>query len=410
MSTRPAATLDERVSRFQIFETVTPPTDPWPVLAELRRERPVAWSDALGGYWIVSRYTDALAIFKDPETFSSENNNIPRRPPRVFGRGIPLNSDRPDLTFYRKVLEPLFAPRVLAGFEEEIRGAARGLLAPLVAAGGGDFVAAFAAPYPALFFLPLLGLHDDELGELLRLHFEILETTRLGPSADGSREARVDAASEALRERIVAILDARESMSDPPDDIVTGLLRARAGDRALTRDEMTRIIRLLFGAGLDTVKSTITLATWHLATNPADRRALAADPGLIPGAVEEFLRYFGIVQTGRLVTRDVEFGGVRMRAGDMVLLPLASANRDDERFSEPNSLDIRRSPNPHLGFGAGPHRCLGSHLARLELRIALEEIHDAMPDFELAPGADPRWFGGVIIGAENLPLTIAGRP
>jgi cytochrome P450 len=394
------------------FSTFNPHTveDPFPVLAELRETCPATWSEKNGGFWYLTRYEDIVAALKRTDLFSSEATFLPRTKHPVFGPEIPMHIDRPDHTTYRKIMAPYFAPKQVAAMEDEIRANARELLEPFVAAGGGDFVSAFAKPFPASSFLPLLGLDRTEVDVLVELLDELLITAKLGPSADGSREARRDAALHGLRDRLTDILDARAGMEDPPDDIVTGLLASTFGDRDLSRDEILRMIRLFFAAGLDTIKHTLSMSLWFLATHDEQRRELVADPSLIPGAAEELLRYFSTVTAyARLVTQDVEFAGVQMREGDMLLLPIIAANRDPAKFSEPETVDFRRAPNPQIGYGAGPHRCAGSHLARLELKVALEEIHRAMPDYALPEDFEPTRTGGQVSGIPHLPIVIPDR-
>jgi len=399
----------EGAGRFSTFD-VLGVEEPFPILRELAPHCSSAWSEAMGGFWYLTRYEDILEALRRPDVFSSEATFLPRTKHPVFGPEIPIHIDRPAHTEYRRIIAPHFAPQAVAAMEAPIRANARELLAPMIAAGGGEFVAAFAEPFPAASFLPLLGLDRADLDELITLLDEILLTAQLGPSEDDSRERRRDTAMRSLRDRINAILDARDLMSDPPEDIVTGLLRSRFADRPLSRDEILRMIRLFFAAGLDTIKHTLSMSMWFLATHPDHRRQLIEDPSSIPGATEELLRYFSTVTSyARLVTRDIEFAGAPMKAGDMVLLPIIAANRDAGRFAEPDVVDFARMPNPQLGYGAGPHRCAGSHLARLELRVALEEIHRLMPSYAMASGFEPVRTGGQVSGIPELPIVI-GSP
>lgn len=392
------------------FSTFKPNTvaDPFPLLREMQPTCPGAWSEENGGFWYLTRYEDILEALKRTDLFSSEATFLPRTKHPVFGPEIPIHIDKPDHPVYRKIMAPYFSPQHINGMEDAIRENAVALLEPFVAAGGGDFVAAFAKPFPASTFLPLLGLDRADLDVLIALLDELLLTAQLGPSADGSREARRDAAMQGLRDRMTMILDEREAMDDKPDDIVTGLLASNFGDRPLSRDEIMRMIRLFFAAGLDTIKHTLSMSLWYLATNPQQRQLLIDDPALIPAATEEILRYFNTV-TGyaRLVTQDVEFAGIAMKAGDMLMLPIIAANRDPAKFADPEVVDFTRTPNPQLGYGGGPHRCAGSHLARMELKVALEEVLRLMPDFAVPDGFEPRRTGGQVSGIPELPLVVA---
>jgi len=382
--------------------------DPYPLLRELQRDCPLTRSDRFDGYWIATRYEDVSRILRDPVRFSSAENFIPPTADPVFGKAIPLQIDRPDHTLYRRVIAPFFSPAAVARLEAKTREAARELIEPIAAGERCEFVGDFCAPFPALVFLPLLGLSRDELDDLLALHTELLEFNRIGPGEAADIGQRRIAASRALRDRIDTLLDDRAASADPPDDIVTGLLRSQDGERTLERQEAVRLVRLFFSAGLDTVKSTLSMMVWFLASHPDERRRLVQDPAAIPGAVEEFLRYFSPTSFARIATEDVDFGEVTIRAGEMVLFSTLVANRDPQRFPDPDAVDFARLPNPHLGLGAGPHRCAGSHLARMELTVALEEIHRAMPEYEVLPGAEVPWHAGTIIGVDQLALTIGG--
>jgi cytochrome P450 len=174
----------------------------------------------------------------------------------------------------------------------------------------------------------------------------------------------------------------------------------------MTRDELHNALLLLLVGGLDTVTASLGLAVEYLAGHPEVRHQMIDEPDLIPSAVEEFLRYFALINIHREVVQDTRLGGVQLRRGDYVGVCIPAANRDDERFPDAGEVDIQRSPNPHLGFGAGPHRCLGSHLARMEMAVAFEEICRRMPDFAVTDGTVPRHHFGGVMGIEELHLTI----
>jgi cytochrome P450 len=403
--------LAAQAREFDIFQLT--PGDPYPLLREMQTAGcPIAHSDRLGGYWILTKYEDVMRVLRDPKIFSSDENFLPSTHDPVFGKAIPLQIDRPEHTFYRKIMAPFFSPAAIETMRDKTRAAAIELLEPIAEQERVEFVETFCGPFPGLVFLPLLGLSRDELRDLLRLHAELLEFNR-DPNVPGIADKRI-VASEAVRDRIEQVLAAREGREQQPDDIVKGLLDAttpdgaKDGRRLLERQELVRIYRLFFSAGLDTVKNTLSMAMWFLATHPEHRRQLVDDPSLIPGAVEEFLRHFAPTSFYRILTEDQQFGDVTIRKGEMVLLPTLVANHDPDRFPDPDNIDFTRSPNPHVGLGAGPHRCAGSHLARMELQVALEEIHRIIPEYELAPGADPQWHGGTIIGVDDLELVIGG--
>jgi cytochrome P450 len=194
---------------------------------------------------------------------------------------------------------------------------------------------------------------------------------------------------------------------DHPDssrtDILSKSLDFQIDGEHVSDQDLLDFCLLMFMAGLDTVAAQLTFSFWHLATHVADRRRIVDDPSLVDSAVEEFLRYYSFVTPGRKVVRDTEIAGCPIKQGQMVYLPLVSANRDPREFERAGEVLIDRAANRHIAFGAGPHRCLGSHLARQELRIALQEWHARIPDYELAPGAEILEHGGQI-GISNLPL------
>jgi cytochrome P450 len=390
------------VETFNIFQ---PQVEPHALFSELRESCPVGLSNEVGGFALVTRSEDIYAVLKDPATFSNAYDWPPGH--ETLGPRIPVNYDPPIHTGYRQVFAPWFSPTVVESIEDATRQKALELLGPIAAKEECDFVAEFCQRFPSLVFLPFLGLDADELDDLLSLHHDIFILLHSGPSGDGGSERTVRSAEEKLRVKVNVLLDKRLVMPEPPDDIFTRLLNSRLPDgRALTREEMLSSISLLFGAGLGTVKFTLSMAMWFLGTHPDYRDQLVEDPELIPGAVEEFLRYFATVVDIRRATRDVDLHDTTLKRGTILLCPLASAGRDPDAHENPDLIDFRRTPNRHYGFGAGPHRCLGSHLARMELRVALEEIHRIMPDYSVDPSTPPRWTWGLLFGMESLPLTV----
>jgi cytochrome P450 len=194
-----------------------------------------------------------------------------------------------------------------------------------------------------------------------------------------------------------------ERRAERQDDIMSYLLDAEIDGRALTDEELRQICFLLYAAGLDTVANALGFTFLHLARNPDDRRRLIDEPELIPEFIEEMLRYYGVVAPGRIVTRDVDYAGCPMKAGDRIICSIPAANRDPREFSDADTFRLDRTPNRHLAFAAGPHRCLGSHLARIELRVALEEWHARIPEYALADEDAVSYKLG-LIGVERLPL------
>lgn len=291
---------------------------------------------------------------------------------------IPSEYDPPEHTVYRTRLNPFFSPSVVGEWEPEIRRRCRALVDAIADVGDScDVLDQFALRFPTTVFLTLLGVEADSLDEMIGWVHGSQHTSH----ADDPDGRIRDAADQAIHDFMWRVAEDRRR--EPRDDIISKLLTCRIDGRSFDRRELLGILYLLFLAGLDTVASMLGWSFTHLATHPDDRTRICEDPQVIPHAVEELLRYYSIVTMSRKVTRDTEEYGCPMHRGDRAILPLATANRDPAAFADAGRFRIDRFPNRHIAFGAGPHRCLGSHLARLELRIALEEWHRRIPDYRL---------------------------
>jgi cytochrome P450 len=367
--------------------------DPYPAYARLRDEEPVCHNAKLG-FWALARYDDVLAALKDWETYSSASGITLA----AFSGLKPMIilMDPPRQGELRKLLLKAFTPRRVAGLEARIREIARELIGAFAGRGACELMADFAAPYPTTVIAELLGIPRADR-EQFKAWSDAIMTA---PSVDGEALTRAYAAIFAYFERIVA-----ERRRRPGDDLVSALVAAEAEGRRLTEDELLGFCALLLIAGNETMANFLGNAVWTLARQPEARRALAADASLLPVAVEELLRYEPPVhELARTLTRDVVLHGRTLAKGDRVLLLLASANRDPRRFAEPERLDLRRDPNLHLAFGFGIHFCMGASLARLEARVALEELLAALPEYRVTAEAI-RWFRTPAVrGPAALPL------
>lgn len=342
------------------------------------------------GTWIVTKAEDIRYVLQHPELFSSAA-------PRSSAAGgtwrlIPLEVDPPEHTKYRAILNPLFSPKSLKPLDEPIRAWARELVDSFADNGECDFVEDFAVLYPIGIFLDLLALPRTDLPQF-----------REWVDAFVHDAARRGWAMEQMRGFLESVIDRRIG-EDGGDDIISQVTRMAIDGRPLTREEMAGIVFLLFIGGLDTVVSSLSFHFRHLAETPADQERLRADPGMIPDAVEEFLRAFPVVTTARIATEDTELAGVYVRKGDMVTTSTLLSTRDPDEFADPEVVDITRSPNRHNAFAFGPHRCLGSHLARRELVIAMEEVLARVPPFRLRDGAVITAAGGGVMGLDTLPI------
>jgi cytochrome P450 len=273
----------------------------------------------------------------------------------------------------------------------------RRLVDGFASAGACDLVADFAKPLPTTIFVGMMGLPYAEASQLLTWNDALLH-------AYDNPDARREAATNIDRYLADAV-DRRRSGGGPADDLIGVLLSARIGDRPITDEEILDCLFLLLIAGLDTVTAMLGFSFWTLARRPDLQRRIVEDPAVVEDAVEELLRAHAIVNPARTATADTTIAdGVEVHAGDRVLLATALATRDPAEFEHPDLIDFDRKENRHLAFGAGPHRCLGSHLARIELRVALQEFHQRIPPYRLAPGQDPMIHGGGVFGIDRLGL------
>jgi cytochrome P450 len=353
------------------------------------------------GFVVAASRAAVDEVFRDPETFSSEGfldlgNTRPL---------IPLSVDPPRHVKYRKILDPLFAPKQMDAAEADITARVNHFIDAFADRGQCNFTEELAVPFPSSVFLGLMGLPWDELDTFLRLKDGILRPR----GADGNiliepqeRVAVARGTGEEIYAYFDQVLDKRTAQ--PEDDILTGFLNTEIDGERLTREEILDICFLFLIAGLDTVTDSLTCFYAFLAQHPEHRRAIAADPSIIPNAVEELLRWESPVPgVPRMATRDAEVCGHAVPQGSLVTVSVGSANVDPAEF--PGAFDVRfdRDVNRHLAFGGGVHRCLGSHLARRELRVTLREWHKRIPEYELAPGAELVYMPG-LRSVDNLQL------
>jgi cytochrome P450 len=351
----------------------------------LRDETPVFESDyrtpgSPQPLWYFLEYEDVYAVLRDTGLFSSKGFTHPDYDSDYIM--IPSEFDPPEHTKYRTQLNPLLSPTRIGEMEETVRRVCRDIITNLAPRGKADVIDDFALRFPTTVFMGMLGVPIDDLDTLISWVHDSQHTSH----ADDPDGAIRDGADRAIHEFMGAI--AQERKLEPRDDIVSRLLQCRIDDRPITDKELGGILYLLFLAGLDTVASMLGWSFMHLAQHPADRQRICADPALIPSTVEELLRYYSIVTMSRKATADVAMQGCPIHQGDRVIVPTASANRDPKTFPAASEFQLDRTPNRHIAFGAGPHRCVGSHLARLELRVALEEWHRLIPDYDITPDAD----------------------
>ncbi len=321
---------------------------------------------------------------------------------------IPLNVDPPQHGKYRKILDPLFAPKRMDEQESDIVARVHHFIDEFVDRGECNFTEDFAELFPSAVFLGLMGLDWGELDTFLRLRDGILRPEKFDEMAafDGAVRLRVqEATGQEIYEYFGRQLDVREA--NPTDDVLTHFVTAEIDGERLSREEILDICFLFLIAGLDTVSDSLTCFYAYLAQHPEHRRQIVDDPSVIPNAVEELLRWESPVPGGvpRLATCDTELpNGMKIGAGSAVMVSYGAANVDPAEF--PDALVVRfdREVNRHIAFGGGVHRCLGSHLARRELRITLREWHRRIPDYRLKPGTEQLVYRPGLRSVENLTL------
>jgi cytochrome P450 len=342
---------------------------------------------------IVCRRGEIEEAFRSPEIFSSNMSAVDLQNVRPM---IPLQIDPPDHKKFRKILDPLFAPRRMAELEEPLTKLVNDLMDRFAGRAEIDFAAEFSIPYPSHVFLTLLGLPLEETPRFLAMKDGIIRPDHV---TGNPRESRLTVTHQkATADSIYAyfndVLDQRQV--EGRDDILTTFLHTEVDGHRLTREDILDICFLFFIAGLDTVTASLDCFFAYLARQPKQRRRLAEDPSVIPAAVEELLRWESPVTTvARVAVEDTELGGCPIKAGQHVSVLIGSANTDDTEFGDGDEVRFDRDPNRHLAFGGGIHRCLGSHLARHELRVALREWHRRFPDYSVKPGHTLSYTPGV---------------
>ncbi len=373
------------------------------IWADLREQCPIAHSDRYGGAWLPTRHEDIAAISKDTEHFTSNGVVVTEfRPdiPAPMGYAPPITSDPPFHAIARGILLKFFSPKAIDGWEHVARRTCRELIADIkVRVANGETMIDAAGSYsqhiPAGVMADMLALPREDGDKFRQFIHNIME------DADNPIEKPYEETIEYYLDTNIA---ARRL--DLGDDLISYLCQADIEGMALLDEHVRGTIALLIIAGIDTTWSAIGASIWHLAQSPEDRQRWLSDPAVRPFAIEEFLRFYAPVTMARLVAEDVEVSGCPMKQGEWTLLPFPAANRDPEAFDRADEFVINRERNRHSAFGLGIHRCVGSNLARMELRVALEEWMDAFGDFELADPESVTWSTGQVRGPRSLPLHI----
>jgi cytochrome P450 len=375
--------------------------DPYPIQDDLRERCPIARTERFGGAWLPTRYEDVAAIAYDTERFSSRSIILSNfRPPRELapiGGSPPISSDPPFHRDARKLLLPAFTKSKIAKWEPATRAFCHSLIDTFAGQDVVDAASDYAQHIPMRVIADMLGFPPQDGPQFAVFVEDLLEGINLPP------DERIERVSRLFDYLLVQVHD---HIASPRDDLTTYLLNAEIFGQKLGPDHVVGTMALLLIAGIDTTWSAIGASLWHLAASPADRARLAAEPALLPTALEEFLRAYAPVTMARLVREDMHWRGADMKADDWILLSFPAANRDPAQFDRAGEVVIDRAVNRHAAFGLGIHRCVGSHLARMELRVALEVWLERIGEFTLADPSAVTWSAGQIRGPRTLPLRI----
>ncbi len=382
--------------------------DPAPAWKEFRENCPVARSELYGGSWMPARYDDVVAAARDIKNLiSSKGVSVIKvgdaelfetrdgeRPPAV---APPIDADPPMHTWTRRLMLPPMSPGSVLTYEEGTRALCRRLIAGFIETGRADAAAGYAQQIPVRVIGALLGVDEERSDQFVDWVRSILEFANDVPRR-----------TNALRELRAYLFDqVALRQENPTDDFLSTLVHSEVDGQPVPIEIVVGEASLLLVAGIDTTWSAIGSSLFHLASHPEDRKRLVDDPSVWRTAIEEFLRFYSPVTMARIAKNDTEVGGCPIAAGDRVLMNFPGANRDEEHFDRADEFVIDRERNRHLAFGVGIHRCAGSNLARMELRIALEEWLAAIPDFELADPAAVTWAGGQVRGPRSVPVIFA---
>ncbi|HEY6474676.1 MAG TPA: cytochrome P450 [Acidimicrobiales bacterium] len=360
--------------------------NPQPLFKGLRAEMPIMPIDMPSGVKgvLLTKKEDIMVALRQPDVFSSNMDAVDLKNKRPM---IPLQIDPPDHKKYRKLLDPIFAPRKMAAMDEEVSALVNQLIDKFIDRGEVDFAKEFSVPFPSEVFITLLGLPLEELPTFIKMKDGIIRPDHETGKLYGSKEASdyQQKVADSVYDYFNMVLDQREV--ERRDDLLSMFLDAEVEGDSLTREDILDICFLFLIAGLDTVTATLDCMFSFLAQNPEHRRQLVADPSLIPNAIEEMLRWeTPVMGIARVAVQDTELSGCPVHAGDQVMVMIGSANCDEDEFPDGDLVRFDRDVNPHIAFGGGIHRCLGSHLARMELRVALREWHKRIPDYEIEEG------------------------
>ena len=370
--------------------------DPYPSFSEIRESKcPVAHTDRWGGSWMPTRYEDVVAIAQEYETFTSRGILVLPPPPGqtegAYG-GVaapPITSDPPDHHWHRRLILPVFAPQSVAKYEQGTRDLCNSLIDAFIDKSVADAAGDYAQHIPVRVIATMLGVPlemEEEFTDWVR---GVLENMT-------DMERRKRARQNIIEFFLAQVKDRAENPRE--NDLITELMNTEVEGKKVPIEYVLGVCNLMLVAGVDTTWSAIGSTLWHMAQHPEHRKQLRDNPDLWPTAIEELLRVYAPVTMARIVDHDVEYNGCPMKAGDRVLMPFPAANRDPRVFENPDEVILDREHNRHVAFGSGIHRCAGSNLARLEVRVALQTWLARIPEYELVDPSSVTWAGGQVHG------------
>ncbi|SRR5713101_609262 len=382
--------------------------DPHQAFALLRREAPLYWHERENGrgFWAVTRYHDALRVYHDPQTYSSERGislTFDNVMPEQAGSGMMMIlTDPPRHNRIRHVISPRFTPRTIVGYEPEVRRICDEILDAVIERGDCDFVVDIAAKVPTAAICEMLGIPAEYRDQMYSL----------GNAAIGAQDPEYNQGRSPMETGrnaqaeffgyFAKLIDERRK--NPGKDLISAFTIGEVEGAKLTDLEILFNAFLLIIGGQETTRNAISGGMLALVNHPSERTKLAADPGVMPTAIEEFLRWTTpVTHILRTARKDGELRGQKIRAGDKVVVWNASVNRDEEVFSKADRFEVTRIPNDHLAFGHGEHFCIGAHLARLEMRVMIEQVMRRMPDLDLA-GQPERLRSNFVAGIKHMPV------
>jgi cytochrome P450 len=369
------------------------------VLSTMLQSCPVAWSEAHGGFWTIAKFDDVVASARDYAVFSvAQGVMVP-----ATGASTPVppvQIDPPEHAAYRKILHPHFNPKAVLGYETLIRTAVADLLTPVLPEGHADLVQCLAKPLPTLVLAGVLGLDPDEGAQTLDLIDAYLDV--FGKDPEQRRMAAVE-----FERFIRKVIDERRDVATG-GDVLAQIVHSEIDGSPIEPEMLLGMVHVIISAGHETTINGLANVLFHIATVPGLREQLLADRALVPAVVAESLRIESpITCMARTVISDTTVRDVALRTGDKALLLYGAANLDPDRFPEPDEFQLGRGV-PHIAFGSGPHRCVGEHLALMELRVAVNYVLDTMPDFRIPQGAEAVWGSGAVRrGVRVLPVEFA---